>query len=376
MIGDTANCRDQRLPTDARDTSVVRHHRQLLPETVSRMFEIPPMPVELATPSDLGFALGACLYMPALLPDLTSRIGDLAARVGVTSTVLCLEDSIRDGDLEAAEANLAHHVELLGLERLPVFLFVRPRNPAHLRAVSVALGSNIQALAGFALPKFNSSNGPDWLAAVSDARAHNPNLVAMPILEGTEVLDPQRRLAEISLIGELLDEHADTVATIRIGATDLSGILGIRRGRSSSVYDVPPLANVMGDIITKWCHAASQHVLAGPVWEYYRQPSDSTPDLGLIREAERDIECGLVGKSVIHPSQVRVVNALLSVTWSDWVDACTILSGPGGVSASALRDRMNEAGPHSHWAIRTKRRAGVYGVLREGVEPVELIGAV
>lgn len=367
---------DQLDPADALETGVVRHHRQLLPETVARMFEIPPASVDPATSSDIGLALGACLYMPALLPDLTARIGDLSARVGVTSTVICLEDSIRKDDLEAAEANLAHHVELLGLERLPVFVFVRPRSPDHLRTLSATLGSSATVLAGFALPKFNSRNGADWLAAVHAARERNPRLLAMPILEGSEVLDPQRRVAEIGLIGELLDEHADTVATIRIGATDLSGILGIRRGRSSTVYDVPPLANVMGDIITKWCHPASQHVLAGPVWEYYRQPSDSTPDLGLIREAERDIECGLVGKSVIHPSQVRVVNALLSVSWSDWIDACTIMSGPGGVSPSALRDRMNEAGPHSHWAIRTKRRAAVYGVLREGVEPVELIGAV
>ncbi len=353
----------------------VRHHRHLLPSTISRLFAHPPATLNVTSRHDISSSLGASLYMPALRPDLASRIADLGARVGVTSVVICLEDAIPDEHLSAAEANLVRQVQLLEWSELPILMFIRPRSVGQLEDIVARLGASISSINGFVLPKFTAAEGERWLQAVDRARRVNPLLFAMPIIEGPEMIDVTDRTRELALLGELFERHADLIAAIRIGATDLSGLLGIRRGRSSSVYDIPPIAAVIGDILSVWGRTSSPHVVTGAVWEYYRHAADSA-DLGLVREVERDIECGMLGKSVIHPSHVRVVNALLTVTWNDWRDACSILDGPGGVSPSTQRDRMNESKPHAHWAARVLRRGHVYGVLREGMEPFELLSAV
>lgn len=356
---------------------VIRHHGHLLSETVTRMFEVPPASfTTFRSPADRGLALGACLYMPATMPDLGARAADLAARVGLTSVVVCLEDSIADAHLEDAESNLLNQIELMRLERLPLHVFVRPRSPSHLTVLVERLGPSVDAVAGFALPKFSSRNCDEWIDAVSMARNSNPDLVAMPILEGSEILDPSTRLIELDAIVEMLVRSDHLVSCIRIGATDLSGILGIRRSRALTVYEIPSLANAIGDIVMKLSNMNLRQVVSGPVWEFYHHANGGFPDHGLVRETQRDIETGLVGKSVIHPSQVRVVNALLTVTWSDWMDAQSILASGTGASASTLRDRMNEAGPHRYWAERLQQRAAIFGVLRAGVDPIDLVGAV
>jgi len=355
--------------------SQIRHHRQLLPSTIARLFAHAPGVVDLVGREEIATALGASLYMPALRPDLASRIADLGARVGVTSVVICLEDSIPDVLLEEAEENLVRQIQLLEWSELPIMVFVRPRSPNHLSRLAERIGIGLTGLTGFALPKFTAANGDEWLDVIECARSYNPLLFAMPILEGPEVLHIHNRSRELADLAELFDRRTEMIASIRVGATDLSGLLGIRRGRSSSVYDVPPVAAVVGDIVNMWNRPSSRHVVSGAVWEYYRQTIDSA-DLGLIREIERDIEVGMLGKSVIHPSHVRIVNAFLTVTWDDWTDACSILSGPGGVSASTRHDRMNESEPRGHWATRILRRGQVFGVLREDVESFELLSAV
>ena len=370
-----AGLQDTDLQTPVLTGNQVRHHRQLLPATISRLFAQPPATVNVTSREEVSSALGASLYMPALRPDLASRIADLGARVGVTSVVICLEDSIPDELLDDAEENLVRQVQLVEWSELPILVFLRPRSAGQLADLIERLGPGLSGITGFVLPKFTADKGEEWLDVIEHARDINPLLFAMPILEGPEVLYVADRTRELALLGEMFERRGELIASIRIGATDLSGLLGIRRSRSSSVYDIPSIAAVIGDILNVWGRPRSRHVVTGAVWEYYRQTAGSA-DLGLVREIERDIECGMLGKSVIHPSHVRVVNALLTVTWSDWTDAFSILSGPGGVSASAQNDRMNESKPHANWAARVLRRSHVFGVLREGVEPLELTRVV
>ena len=66
------------------------------------MFETPPEPFDRASgPELLSVALGATLYMPANRPTLVADLIKQAA-TGVTSVVVCLEDSISDGELAAS----------------------------------------------------------------------------------------------------------------------------------------------------------------------------------------------------------------------------------------------------------------------------------
>lgn len=60
------------------------------------------------------------------------------------------------------------------------------------------------------------------------------------------------------------------------------------------------------------------------------------------------------GKSIIHPSQINLVNKSYIVSYSDYKDACNILNtdGTGGVFKSKDGNRMNEVKPHTTWAKR------------------------
>jgi hypothetical protein len=98
---------------------------------------------------------------------------------------------------------------------------------------------------------------------------------------------------------------------------------------------------------------------------------------GLIREVALDRANGLTGKTVIHPSHVAAVHALSVVTHEEFQDATDVLgtSAGGGVASSAYRNKMNESKPHTAWAHRTMLRARAFGVAREDVSFVDLLGA-
>ena len=63
-----------------------------------------------------------------------------------------------------------------------------------------------------------------------------------------------------------------------------------------------------------------------------------------------DLENGFFGKTIIHPSQINVVNQEYIVNYHDYRDAKDVLSREGGVSKG--NHRMNEAAPHHAWAKR------------------------
>jgi len=288
-------------------------------------------------------------------------------------------------------------------ERLPL-TFVRVRHPGQIPLVVAGLGDHAEALSGFVLPKFTDVTGPAYLEALGRARATTGlPLLAMPVIESPEVIHRESRVRTLLAIAELLDEHRDLVLAVRLGATDLSGAYGIRRGRDLTVYDVRLVCEVISDVVNVLGRAdGTGHVVTGSVWEYF-QGTDrlfkpllrETPfaehdapalreqllmrDLdGLIREVVLDKANGLTGKTVIHPTHVAAVHALSVVTHEEYADACDILGADmsgGGVRASSYRNKMNEARPHRAWAERTLRRADAFGVARENVTFVDLLAA-
>ena len=95
-----------------------------------------------------------------------------------------------------------------------------------------------------------------------------------------------------------------------------------------------------------------------------------------MREISLDKNNGLHGKTVIHPSHVSIVNAMLTVNRDEWDDAVAIKASAhhGGVVAS-LHGRMNEMGPHALWAEQICARAAAYGVLVDDAALVDLLAA-
>lgn len=349
----------------------------------------------------IATGLGATLYAPGTRADLA---GDARrqARAGVTSMVFCLEDAVADDDLVRAQQNVVTALRRLSAappHEIPL-IFVRVRDEAQLRRIVVSLGHRSGALAGFVLPKFSEENGAGQLEAVEAAsETLGRRLWAMPVLETPEVIYRESRVDTLLAIRRLLDKHVEHVLAIRVGATDLCGLFGLRRDRDLTIYDLSVVRECIGDIVNV-CGRDGNHVVTGPVWEYFSSPERLwvsplrvTPfeqaheaplrhelvslDLDrLLREVVLDKANGLLGKTVIHPNHVAAVHALLVVTHEEYVDACTVLGGDaGGVRRSDYGNKMNELRPHRAWAEVVQRRAAVFGVLAEGVTFVDVLAA-
>jgi citrate lyase beta subunit len=356
-------------------------------------------------PSVLAVALGATLYSPAVRPALAEDVAK-AARRGVASMVLCLEDSIADEDVPAAEANLvaqltrAHAAHAAGVE-VPL-LFVRVRRAEQIGDLMSRLGAAAELVSGFVLPKFTATAGDALLGAVADAEARTGHrLLAMPVIESRQAVYRETRTELLQEVARLLAKHRERVLAVRIGATDMSAAYGLRRPPDLTIYDIGPVAGVISDVVNILGRAdGTGFVVTGPVWEYFsagermfkpqlrQSPFEAqqaaplrqrliTSDLdGLIREVHLDKANGLIGKTVIHPSHVAAVHALSVVTHEEYCDASDILGwNGGGAMASVYANKMNEAKPHRAWAERLMLRARVFGVAAEGVTFVELLEA-
>jgi citrate lyase beta subunit len=385
----------------------VRHFRHLADAEANRLFA--RRPEEFARSADvptLATALGASLYMPATRPELVKDLQRQAA-AGVMSMVICLEDSIADSDLSAAEANVVEQLRLLSpaerdADAIPL-TFVRVRHPDQIAPLVDRLGEHASVLSGFVLPKFTPVTGPAYLDALAGVRAATGlPLLAMPVIESPEVIHRESRVETLMGIKQLLDERRELVLAVRLGATDLSSAYALRRDRDLTIYDVRLVSEVITDVVNILGRAdGTGHVVTGPVWEYF--PSQGrlfkpllrqTPfaddhearelrrelivrDLdGLIREIVLDRANGLTGKTVIHPTHVAAVHALSVVTHEEHADASDILAeaaADGGVQASSYRNKMNEAKPHRAWAERTMQRSRAFGVAAEDVTFVDLL---
>lgn len=383
----------------------MRHFDYLSDEDRSRLFHVEPSHFERQGDRDLlSVALGATLYSPATRPTLADDIAKRAAR-GVISTVVCLEDSVADADVPAAERNAIAQLQDYARRDVPTpLIFVRVRTPAQIPLIAHGLAQDVGVLAGFVLPKFTEDTGPAYLDAIADvSRVTGARLFAMPVLESPEVIHRESRTEALVGVHRLLAKHRDIVLAVRVGATDLSSAFGLRRGRDLTVYDVQILAEMIADIVNIMGRSdGSGFVVTGPVWEYYTGAERMFKPLlrespfvehddrnlratlirsdldGLIREVVLDKANGLTGKTVIHPSHVAAVHALSVVTSEEHCDAVDILSeqmAGGGVKASDYRNKMNESKPHRHWAHRVMTRAHLFGVARDDVSFVDLLSA-
>jgi citrate lyase beta subunit len=386
----------------------MRHFGHLTSDIRSELFHREPQEFTAdSSARTLATALGATLYSPATRPRLADDVLKQAAR-GVVSMVLCLEDSIDDRDVAAGEANLVRQFALLdarpepAADELPL-LFIRVRTPEQITDLVARLGASVRLLSGFVLPKFTEETGVPFLEALSRAEAASGRrLFAMPVLESPALLHLESRVETLYGIANTVDKHRERVLALRLGVTDFCSTYGLRRAPAMTAYDVQIVASVIADVVNVLGRAdGSGFTVTGPVWEYFRHHERmfkpllrSSPfkpeseDLrtalierdmdGLLREIELDRANGLQGKTCIHPSHVPVVHALSVVTHEEFSDAGDILhedrSG-GGVLRSSYTNKMNEVKPHRAWAERTLLRAEVFGVAREDVGFVELLGA-
>ncbi|QOS67611.1 HpcH/HpaI aldolase/citrate lyase family protein [Eggerthella guodeyinii] len=349
----------------------------------------------------LAYCLGATMYMPGT-KDFTRKILD-RDMPGLTSIVLDFEDACRAEDVEDAEANVLHLLsevsaeldkDAISYDSVPL-VFCRVRSPEQFERFSKQLdGRHVRALAGINFPKFDTTNGNDYCRILRELNDRCGEIVyGMPILESERIAFKESRIDELLGIRRIVDENSDLILHIRVGGTDFSGCFGVRRGMDYTIYDIMTVRACLMDIMNVFGRN-NDYVVSGPVWEYFRAsgrmkfediPAVNVDNLlvkrtpifnnevdGLLREVILDKANGFVGKTVIHPTHVKFVNALEAVTREEYEDAAQILEASSGVLKSAESNKMNEIGPHHNWAEKVLYRARAYGVVENESEYLKL----
>ena len=200
------------------------------------------------------------------------------------------------------------------------------------------------------------------------------------------------------------------ILAVRIGATDLCALYGLRRAPDLTVYDVQVVAGVIADVVNVLGRAdGTGFTVTGPVWEYFggaradvqaaaaasrRSTEHDGRELrgeliardidGLIREVALDQANGLIGKTVIHPTHVAVVHALSVVIARGVQRRAGHPAPPGARRRAALRvpqqDERGQPAPGlgaAHAAARARcsgsrpRTSRFVDLLVRGVMPAE-----
>jgi citrate lyase beta subunit len=351
----------------------------------------------------LQYCLGGTLYMPGT-KDVIHKI--LTKNMNyVTSMVMCFEDAIQEKDVAQAETNVLNHLSVISAsvkegaiscDDVPL-IFLRVRNPSQFNHFAEKLNSGqAGVLSGFVFPKFYSENSEEYLSRLDALNKKlGVFLYGMPILEGRTIAHRETRTQELHKLRTIIEPFKELILNIRVGGTDFSSIFGVRRGINSSIYDILTVRDCLSDILNFFNREGADYTVSAPVWEYFlaykkddighlleedihhsllrRSPILNEAIDGLLREVMLDKANGFVGKTIIHPSHIKFVNAMQAVTREEYEDAVQILDTSGGVIKSAKANKMNEINPHRNWAVKVVNRANAYGVVEDERSYLKLI---
>jgi len=380
----------------------VRYFNYLSPQEEEELFFQCPQPIDVSNKELLEHALGATLYMPATRSTIAQDISGGKLK-GLTSMVLCLEDAIGDNEVLKGEESIVSQIKELALtvaqgriclEDIP-FIFVRIRSAEQMKRIAQVLAENISLITGFIFPKFTARNGEEYLRTLLEInKGQEKPIYAMPILESPDIINIESRQQNLLEIKSILDSYRSLVLNVRIGATDFCGLFGLRRSPDMTIYDIRVIDSCIIDIINIFARPDNGYVIPGPVWEFYSSERVLKPQLrqgifaeslgqagrgvreniicryidGLIHEVILDKANGLIGKTIIHPSHIKPVQALCVVTHEEYMDAASILAnnhGGLGVIPSQYANKMNEIKPHLRWAQKIMIKSKIYGVFNE-----------
>ncbi len=316
--------------------------------------------------SVLYYSVGALLYCPANNESIVNSL--INEKFGsFFSLALCLEDTINDNCVLEAENKLIHSINTLyDYSNTKHFfipkIFIRVRNPLQIASLLERCRDSGKLITGFIIPKFSLENADLYINTIlSVNHTYGRDIYMMPILESPSIIYLQNRFDILYTLKEKLSKIEELVLNIRVGGNDLCHMFGFRRHCDESIHKIPAISGIFADIITVF---GMDYVISGPVWEYYKGENWNK---GFIQELKEDRLCGFIGKTVIHPNQIPLVNQAYKVTQTDYDDACSILnwdtSSESFVSGSVSGERMNEFKTHSNWAEKIIFLSNVYGII-------------
>ncbi|MBF0624526.1 MAG: HpcH/HpaI aldolase/citrate lyase family protein [Magnetococcales bacterium] len=285
--------------------------------------------------------LGASLYVPAVRPDIAA-VANGDRYPDLKSVILCTEDSILPGQLEAALHNLREGMPRIVMDR--PLVFVRPRDPKTLARIVAMRG--VEQIDGFVLPKATQES------VVRFAEVAPERFLLMPTLETREMFDP----SAVAALRKFLSTPGlkERILALRIGGNDLLNLLGVRRRPGRTIYDTA-VGLAVSSLVTAFRPFGFS--LTAPVF-------DDFGDLDTLRrEVARDLEHGLIGKTAIHPLQVAIIEREYRVDGRDLAMARDILAHDAP-AVFQVDQVMCEPATHIEWARSIIERFVIYGVVQ------------
>lgn len=329
------------------------------------------MTVNNMTPEHLRYNVGPLLYMPALRTDIAEKIVSFSEYKPI-SIAICLEDTIRDDMVEAAEKNLMFQMQRLAeltasmdVKELPL-IFIRVRTPGQMSAIINMLGKNAQLVCGFILSKIDDIVFSEFLPEILKISVESEKtFFYMPIIENSSLLCLKTRHDKLYRLYEMMMAVYDRILNVRVGGNDFSSTLALKNDIYHTIYDLIPVANILADIFVTF---GNDYIVSAPVWNYFDNSTDDLWRTGLLRELALDKHMGFVGKTVIHPSQIPVVIENMKVTEQEYNDARILLETVGNdcqVIKSVEGNRMYEHKVHRKWAEKIIELASAYGIRKD-----------
>ncbi|RKX80818.1 MAG: citrate lyase subunit beta [Spirochaetes bacterium] len=195
------------------------------------------------------------------------------------------------------------------------------------------------------IPKVENSNQVQEISGVIE-RIESENAVTSGAVVLQCILETPLGVENVFLIGD----SSSRICSFSFGAEDYCNALGIQRGQ-----DLLPLDYPRSRIAS--AAAAFGYSAYDTVWGFL---DDET---GLKADAVRAKSLGFVGKSLIHPDQIDIVNKVFSPTSEELADARSIFEKAGLTDggATAVNGRMVDR-PVLQRAEKTIRLAEEYGV--------------
>ena len=337
-------------------------------------------PEEFSKNEDIEFlkwTLGAQLITPMTNKDIAINVIN-KKYLDLMTNVWDLEDGAgeieRDILLQNLRFNLSVYNNEIGnrnmdVDKLPQ-LFIRVKDLDMLKEIE-KFSKDLIYCNGIVIPKIEVETLEEYLKIIQKINEKEKiRLFALPILESESSIISKDALDNMLKIKEIINNYKDIVLNINIGATDFSGMYGIRRKANFTIYDLSVVSNCISNILNIFTFELEFSVTA-PVWEYFNKDISSIENQGLLKEIEKDKNNGMYSKISIHPTQLLLINTSYIVDYEDYIDAVQIIEGNRkkvGCLKSKSNNKMNELNTHTIWANNVLTRAKIFGVFNKEVK--------
>lgn len=282
--------------------------------------------------------LGATLFIPASFSSLNSVV-NRGKYPQLKSLVIDFEDGLERDALKSAMQNIGGVLE--GINENSPLVFLRARDEMHLE--ELLLLESIKNITGFVLAKFSLSNAERYFKTLEKS-----SFLIMPSVEGRELFNQQ----ELHKLKEKILTCKERVVLVRFGLEDMLRQLRMRRKCSESIFDFAATSSVIGNYIATFKSAG--FAISGGVYPCFKDED------GFIKDVKRDLREGLFSKTIIHPSQIEIVNELYKVSKLEYEEALQIEVSQKRVFNQ--NGKMAETPTMLAYSQEILKRAKMYGI--------------